>query len=751
MTTGPEIAGRARTGLLAVFFASGVASLVYEVLWLRDLRLVLGSGAHATATTLAVFFTGLAAGSAFFGGRAARSSRPLLLYAGLEVGIGVTALLSFGLPAAHLSVYPTLVTTLGTGTWGLVLGRVALSFLFLLPPAVLMGGTLPVMGEVFVRRPTQLATTTGVLYATNTAGAAVGALLAGFVLPVWLGFRGSYATAIALNLALGALAAVLSYVVGERPAPSADEKTATRPMAGWLAGYAFLGGFATLALEVLWTRMFALVLNSSVYAFSTILVVFLLALSTGAALSARIVPRLPPDLHLFALLLGAGLAIGGSPFALHAATGQLGSIPSQWGFAPYVILVFGTALLVVLPPAALCGAVLPALLRFCEREGTRPGETIGRLVALNTAGGVFGSLVAGFALLPTIGLWRSVQILAFLYLVLALFCVGSSSPGARYLRAAALVATVLFGTFLDPTRLALVRVEAGEIIEKVWETPHGVVTVTRDDGGRRIRLDNTYILGGTEGHAEEALQADLPLALHGAPQRVFFLGLGSGITAASALAHPVKHVIATELLPEVVEASRSYFEESAGALFSDERAQVLAVDGRIHLATTHETWDVIISDLFIPWHEGTGSLYTKEHFETVRARLAAGGIFAQWLPFFQLSRNDFDTIARTMLDVFSNVTLWHASFRDDEPIAVLIARRHDAPHETRLADPPARFGGVLRKELFASAPLNTDDRPILEYRAPLSQAAVRSERESWLTGPELDRLLFDIRRSNEKR
>ena len=750
MPSGPEPLSRARAVLLGVFFFSGFVALLYEVMWMRSLRLLFGNGAHAAAATLAVFFSGLALGSFVFGRWSARTSRPLRLYIALEIAIAISALLYFLLPPLTVWIHAGLLDTLAPPGPTALAAKLSIAFALLLPPAFLMGGTLPVMGEVFVRQPSELAVTAGRLYATNTAGAALGALVGGFWLPVALGLRASYATAVALNLALAGAAALAS-----RSEPSGTEitarPTAPRAVPGWVALYAFLGGLATLALEVLWTRMFALVLNSSVYAFGAILVVFLAALAVGAFLSARLTSLLPAELHLFLLLLGAGLLVGLSPFALHAATGRLGSIPADWGFVPYMLLVFGTVLAVVLPPAALCGAVLPGLLRHARGDGSRPGETLGTVVAINTAGGVIGALIAGFALLPWLGLWRSVSTLAFLYVGLALFAVAPRAAGGRYLRPAALVAAVLLGTFLDPTQLALVRAGPGEHTLEIWETPGGVVAVTSDARGKRIRLDNVYVLGGTEGREEERLQADLPLALHGAARRVYFLGLGTGITAAAALDHEVDQVTATELLPEVAEASRKHFAQDAGPLFSDARAEVLAVDGRAHLAVRGDSWDVIVSDLFIPWHEGTGCLYTREHFEVVRDHLASGGLFAQWLPLFQLSRSDFDTIARTMLEVFDDVTLWYAELRPDEPVAALVARRDGKGHRplTRALPAPARFGGDLSaaRSLFAEAPLNTDDHPVLEHRAPLSQAAVRSGRESWLVGPTLDDLLEAVSRS----
>lgn len=727
-----------RALLLAVAFSSGLASLVYQVLWMRHLRSLLGSGALAAAAALAIFFAGMAIGNALLGRRAARSDSPLGLYAGLEIGVAATALLAFAVPGLAHALDPAHASSPS----GMVV-RSAVAFALLLPPAVLLGGSLPVLAEAFVQDRGSLAKGAGTLYAVHGLGAGCGALLAGFILPSWLGFTASYGATIGLNLTLAALAWLAAGRIQRRAVSSEHSLDGTRVPVRVLA-LAFSTGAAALALEVLATRMFALVLNSSVYAFSAVLVTFLVAVSLGAALSVRLVDALPRELHLFSLLLGAGLAVGICPFVLHWATGQLGSLPLDWGFLPYLTLTFATLAIVILPPATLGAGVLPSLLRFVDSDRARPGAAFGELLAANTGGGVVGSLLAGFVLLPSLGLWRSVTAVAFVYLGAGVLAVRARSPAARFLRPAALLCAILLGTFLDPTRLALVRVEGSEVPLRTWETVRGIVTVTEDQAGRRIRLDNTYVLGGTEGRTEEAFQAALPLALHPAPRRVFVLGLGSGLTAAAALQPEVERLTVTELLPEVVEASRLYFAPDTARLFTDDRSRVLAVDGRAHLAAHDETWDLVLSDLFLPWQDGAGRLYSRDHFETVRRRLAPGGRFAQWLPLFQLTRPDFLTIVHTLLDVFGELEIWEVDFRGGSPIALLITGTSDTPSP---APPARRVARLSRPEPpRVEIPLQTDDHPVLEYRAPVARARVRAGDARWLVGREWEALLSELSR-----
>jgi spermidine synthase len=726
----------------AIFFASGFGALVYEILWLRTLRTVVGGGAEAAAATLALFFGGLALGSFFFGPHASRSERPLRGYARLEFAIALTAGISYLLPAIIGNSSPGILATI-------------------VPVAFLLGGTMPFMAEVVARGRPGVPAAVARVYALNTAGSALGAFVAGLWLPALLGLRASYTLAIGINLGLAAAASLLdrSRTPGRGEAPAArPDPSPSLPL--YLAGLAFLAGAATLGLEVAWTRMLALVLNSSVHAFGALLSVLLAALAIGAALSGRLSSRLPIDLHLFVVLLASSITVAASPFVLHAITGRLGSIPGDWGFGPYLLLVVLTTGVTIGPPAAACGSLLPALLRLDPQSG--PGRRFGRLAGWNTAGGVLGSLSTGFFLLPHFGLWTILWAGSFLYLGLGVLVLRGRRSGVWPLRAAALVAAIGLATSLDPRSLLLVRAPSYETILEVWQTPHGLVAVTEDEGGRKIRLDNVYVLGGTEGRDEERLQTELPLALHPGARSAFFLGLGTGITAARALEAPTEHVRAVELIPEVITASRKFFAEDAGPLFRDPRARVLAGDGRHELARSGRTWDLIVSDLFTPWHEGTGNLYTREHFRQVRRSLAPGGVFVQWLPLFQLDRDGFAVIARTLLEVFDDIDLWYADFGGDRPIAALVARPEGPVESIATPSDPLPVEGIATprdplpveairvgalgpaRDLFSAAPINTDDHPILEHRAPRALAAVRSGQSSWMVGDELDRLVAEI-------
>ena len=767
-----------RAALLVLFFASGAATLVYQVLWQRQLTALFGADAHATAATLTVFFGGLAIGSALVARAGDRGLRdPLRTYALLELGIAAAAVLPATLAPTWSAALPALASVAPPGSVLHVAAKLLATAVFLLPATMLMGATLPVLGQVIVRERAELAATTALLLGCNTLGAAAGAIAAGFWLPFAIGVRATTACAMALNVLVGAAALLVRVWLvpdpesrrSDAPEGATDPALAVpRPRrAASSDGVALLvagaSGFATLALEVLWTRMFALVLNNSAAAFAAILVVLLVGLACGALLASRVCRSAgSAEAALLTMLVLAGIAVAATPHALAAATGGLDYLRNDGGYAGYLASVVTLVSTVTFAPAVLCGAILPCAIRLVRDEARSAASVLGRVAAINTAGGIAGALAAGFAILPTSGLWGGIRAVAALYLVLA---IGLASRLAR-VPALAVAGTALAAllTVLDPARLPVVKLDPAraESLHAVWQGAHGVVAVVARPDDLRIEVDGSYTLGGRSARAYERTQADLPLLIAGHPRSAFFLGLGTGITAAAALRHPLEELTSAELIPEVVTASRTYFRDDAGALFDDSRSRVVVGDGRQILSAEPHGYDVIVSDLFVPWHAGTASLYSREHFATVRSRLNEGGTFALWLPLYQMSRREFDVVARTLSEVFPVVTLWRGDFLTRQPIVALMAQAAGA----RL-DPAAIAAGMRHlglhpgasdeslealscllyagnvtasAQLFHDAPLHTDDRPLLEMLAARTQSDVRGQAARWLTGPELEGL-----------
>jgi spermidine synthase len=337
---------------------------------------------------------------------------------------------------------------------------------------------------------------------------------------------------------------------------------------------------------------------------------------------------------------------------------------------------------------------------------------------------------------------------------LALIAIRGGGAGLRWAFATAGLLVVLCTGWFRPPAVRLDPTKEEKLVD-LREGPAGTVAVVENPDGRVIKVNNHYTLGGTGSFADERRQGMLPLLLHPHPRDVYYLGLGTGITASAALVQGVERITVCELVPDVIAMSRRHFEPYVGNLFSDPRVTMVAEDGRTWLRATDEHFDVIVSDLFVPWEARSGSLYSLEHFRSARAHLAPGGVFAQWLPLYQLSRREFDIIARTMLEVFPHVTIWRGDLSVTTPTLVLIGRLDGAPldpdmvqrriHEVpepyllvgqgpRAAPLMWSYVGDLEaaRALVEHAPLNTDDRPLIEYLSPVTHRRVGGRRASFL-------------------
>ncbi len=761
--------------LLGLLFVSGFASLVYQVLWMRELTLLFGATSYATAGTLAVFFGGLAIGGAIWSYRAPRVKRPLKEYGVLELGVGLSGAFYFTLMFVYASVYTPLHEALGDMPVLLLGAKMVLAAGVLLPPAILMGGTLPMMSQYVVGASGSLGRVGTLMYGVNTLGAATGALAAGFWLPVWFGFNGTYSIAIIASLVIGAIAWRLA---SDKPYPNANPSSHYAQANGQPASSqvvslttpklvvaAAASGMLALALEVLWTRMFQQVLQNSVYTFAIILVIFLAALSVGAFIARLFIQaRISPWSALAFLATLAGIGALATPFVFYELTDGMRYLGAGEQWSLYLFSVFSGAALVLFLPGVAVGSLFPYLLRVAERSG-EAGQVLGRLSAINTAGAIIGSLLTGFVLLSIFGLWRSLQFVALAYFLLAAWVAYGHS---RLLVAVSVLSLIAAITIADPSGFPGVRLKAGaEKLLASWEGPDGFVAVIERKGSRRIKVNNFYALGSSAAMEHEQNQTLIPLMPHPSPERLFYLGMGTGITAGAGLRLPSQAITVTELIPEVITAGAEYFDEYAFGLFTDARARVIARDGRNELRGSAEQYDAILADLFIPWRAGVGNVYSRDHYTAARDRLRPGGIYVQWIPLYQVTNIEFWTITRTFLEAFPQVHVWRGDFFVDKPILALvgsvdaaplsadaimrngryISGRPDLNPATFLAVTMPFYAGNLgeSREIVPQGPIHTDNNPVINYQAPISHRNARAGKADWFIDEQfisfLDQLL----------
>lgn len=718
------------------FLISGAAALMLEMLWMRSAGLVLGQTAATTATVLACYFAGLGLGAA-----AARGVHraPVRAYGLLELGAAAGALWSLG-------VFHVLAID-GSQTWIGGIGAVAIA---VMPATLCLGGTLPAIGQALVGAGA-VGRRGATLYALNTSGGALGIVAAGFGLPAFIGVRATYGVAaggsllaglLALTLCQSAVAAVSTPVV--RPGASHTRLRIVAAGAGALA----------LALEVLWTRLFAQVLHNSVYSFSAIALVFLVAIACGAAAAAVLLRRGTPTTVATYALVVAGMATVGGAWMFVAWTDGLVYVGMNSGLSEYVVRIIALAAMTAGPTAFASGIVLPALwAAWGGHDGA--ARPLGDLSAANTVGAIAGALAAGFVAVPLLGVRGTLLLAAVGYIVLADVITPAHSR-LRPLAYAALLAIVV----ANPMRMPLVHLRPDtETLHAEAEGANGIASVVESEGDLQLRLDNYYVLGGSAAAVNERRLGLVPLLLHPDPQRVAFIGLATGITASAAPALGVRETTVVELVPEVASLARTHFAPWNAKLLERSDVRLVLDDGRRFLAASQDQFDVIVSDLFIPWHAGAGSLYSREMYETVAQRLAPAGLFCQWLPLYQLTRDEFDMIARTFMAVFPQVSLWRADFYPNRSVVGLVGQFNAQPIDlARLGERVDQLPAWSRDpllaaprglamlsagplspvaDLFAAAPLNTDDQPLLEFTAPRLTRINAAGDKDWFTGEPL--------------
>ncbi|MGD9904682.1 MAG: fused MFS/spermidine synthase [Vicinamibacterales bacterium] len=684
---------------LLVYAASGAAALVYEVAWTRLLTLYLGHGVAAASTVLAAFMGGLAIGAAWGGPLADRTARPALLglYARLELAIAALALL---VPVAVATATPLLKWAYADGAASLLfpLLRLAVSLLVVAVPAVAMGATFPVIARWYVDDAASATRGAGALYAANTVGAAMGALVTGFVLLPTLGLRAATWIGVATNLAVAAAAwslarrqAPLAAATAVPPGPSdprrrqgrrSTPEPATRPGFGlvWTAALALgVSGFASLVLQVVWSRLLAQIIGPTTYAFSLVVAIFIAGLALGAIVGRSVADRsAQPAAWLVGVITAAVLATAAAAWTVDGgllAMARAVAAPDA-AFSGIlrrqVLLAAGW----LLPVALGFGAAFPFAVRLGTARTASLGADLGLIYAVNTVGAIAGSLAAGFVLVPRLGLYdtmRAVGVAAAAAVLLLGWRAGmrgtarvvATGLGAAAMAAAALVppwdaAMISSGAYkyavgMSPEALGI-SLSAGRLL--YYRDGATATVAVRDAAGTTsLSIDGKVDASNSGDMLTQRLLAHVPLLLHPAPRRAAILGLGSGVTTGAALRHPVERVDVLEISPEVVEASRFFEPENARAL-ADPRTRLVVGDGRTHLLLGGDVYDVIVSEPSNPWMAGIASLFTREFFAAAKARLAPGGVLCQWAHTYDISPDDLRAIVATFASVFPDGTLW---------------------------------------------------------------------------------------------
>lgn len=769
--------------LPAALLLSGFASLVYQVVWVRRFAVTIGTANAAVTLVLALFLGGLGLGAALAGRSGGRlvAARLARRFALLEIGAAAFALL---LPLYLDAALPLLRALYSPGAAPLAAGLVAA--VFLLPAATLMGATLPTLTALDRRTRRRAESRTAAwLYAANTLGALVGSVAAArWLVPEW-GLAASTGFAAAANLI--AAGSVFGWArssfgragpegaVPESAAPAAAGSPTTGGGAGaWprrAAAVAALSGSAAMAAEVAWARLAALLFGPTIYTFACVVAGVILGAALGSAFAGRLLarrrgagggPRRTAAKALAFTQLGAAAAGAG----IVALADDLvlpigGQIARRAGeVASLLDLQFLQTVAALLVPGVLLGAAFPLAVALAAAgseagNGGEAGRATGRIYGWTAAGNAGGALAAGLVVIPLLGIEAALFAAVLAHAIAA--AVALPRPGVL---GAALAATLLAGTAArswDWDLLSGGLYQAAAQVEPhrhrdflrrgrtvfLGQDAAATVSAKRVAGETSLAIDGKVDATDGADMLTQRLLAHLPLALadgggSGFPKSVFIVGYGSGVTAGAALRHPVERVAAAEISPEVAEAAR-LFAASNGAPWEDERFELLPVDARNHLLLGEDRYEVVISEPSNPWMSGVSPLFTVEFFESVRSRLAPGGLFCQWIHLYRLAEPELQTVVAGFTDVFPE----SAAFTLHDGDALLLGANGPFPEVppeevrrrlARVADETAPYGltgsetlasfyaasGEELARWAADAPRHRDDRPVLEFRAPLS-------------------------------
>jgi len=779
----PVIAGRRwAAAVYLLFFLSGMTSLIYEVMWGRKFGLVFGVTTYAVSTVLAAFFAGLALGS-YIAGRLVDRTRvhPLAVYGIMEGVVGAYALLLPVLLAGVEASYPAVYSRVGESFSLFTLYRFVVCFVVLVVPTTLMGATLPVVSKLMVEQEAVLGLNVGRLYAINTSGAVAGAFSAGFVLVKAFGVTNTTLMTAAANFLLAAAALILSRLAVFRPVrrPESHREGLTEalePEPGLsledkaILTLAFTSGLTVLALEVVWTRSLVLVLGSTTYAFSTMLTAVLVGIALGSAVFARWADPTRNRAALVAFLMFTGglcAALGPGvinwlPFAFLRMGDWVGG---NW--ALHIVVQFAICFALVFVPTFLSGASFPILVRMHSQGIARVGRTVADVYAVNTVGGILGSIAGGFVLIRFFGLERSLVAAALLLMVVGgPVGIAMARPWGKPTRWAvgtSMVAAVVLLGFFHP-RFNTKVLFAGwgpfgggyylghgsgttvditdRYMERLLYHKEGVsaaVDVLETGWADKIISINAQTVASTYLYDMRALQmlGHLPVLVHPEPKEALLIGLGAGVSAGTIASYPsLEHVTVVELNEEVPEGAARFAEWNFDAV-NNPKLRIVINDGANYVKATRKQYDIISSDPIHPFILGNGILYSSDHWTICRDRLKDGGVLAQWIPLYQLSADDFACIVRSFMEAFPNATMWYCGID-----VVLIGAKGEFRIDpdrigAHMSDPQmARdllsmgahsVGDVLGwfmagpeqlRELSQGARINRVERPVLEYTAP---------------------------------
>lgn len=637
-----------------LFFFSGAAGLIYEIVWGRLLVLIFGSTTNSIVAVISAFLGGLAIGSLIAGQIADRLPAQKLIktYSFLEIGIGASAASTLVLLEVIKSTY-ALFSDGSQVTLALLFIKFALTIFVLSIPTILMGATLPLLVRFAQIQNKSPAKSASLLYATNTLGGVVGVLISAFVLIELLGLSNSLLLAVAINLLIGMAAFFVSAKASKVTVQKSANLQITKVISSQaiiVLGAFFMSGLIAIAYEVLWSRIFTPTIGTLIYAFAQVLAIYILGIGIGSLIYQKFAQ----------IIKGKNLA-----FAICEAGIGIAAIVSVILTHKFVIDNGLRIAVIVLPTTILMGLTFPAVVALLSNN-KHTGRIVGVAYFANTVGSITGGFLASFLFIPTFGSSPSIIILAVFNLAIAFYFVTREQEVKsflKYLLATFVLIPLLAGLWLltakgsrltqYTTDLQILTAKLNKINYAFTEDEVASVFAFNDpkNNDQGLFIDG---VATTSRVSETRFMAHIPIALHPNPKRVLVIAFGMGTTFRSSLAQNLE-TDAIELVP-TVPSLMHFFHPDAQEVLLNPKGKVIINDGRNYAFLTNKTYDIITIDPPPPFNAaGTTVLHSKEFYQDLTKILNPGGIVSQWIYYNGSRQDDIAMAIKSFLDVFPHV------------------------------------------------------------------------------------------------
>jgi spermidine synthase len=767
--------------LIILFFISGFAALVYQIVWFKYLGYFIGNSSYAQAIVLATFMCGLAAGSYWVGKRSDSVKSPLLLFGALEFLVGIYCL---AFPLIIFLVQKLFFSTVGfigleTDGTAILFLKVVICIFSILIPSVLLGGTLPVVIKAVTNKINESGQKIGLFYSVNSLGAVFGCFFAGFYLIELIGLKYTIFTAAFLDIIIGLYVIIIFEKTTIRKALDSLKITtpSIKPFVEPLKDInlkvygiiAFLTGASAMIFEIIWVRLLIPVIGSTTYSFTIMLITFITGIAVGSYIFSRITQNVKNEIKLlifcqFGIVIFLFITLPIYSRLPYYFLILANYFPREYSyFNLYLFSQLAICFSVILIPTILMGISLPALIKTAVKDIKVLGNNTGFIYSLNTLGAVVGSLVAGFFLIPYLGIKMTVDFGIAIYFLIGFFFIlrffSFKNTFSISFIIAILASGIFYNAFFSKWNYSIMLSEVPRLIitnhtapdsfqaflEKI--TPDELLFYKEGKGGTvAVTKVNNELILFTNGKGDsnsskdmptQILLGQIPMLLHAQPDTVLVIGLGSGATVGSILTHPIKYVECAEISSEVITAS-AFFKDYNNNFISDPRLKLVADDGLSVLKLSRKKYDVIVNQPSNPYTSGVGSLFTKEFFLECEKRLNKNGIIAQWFNLYEMDEETLKMVFRTFSEVFPHYSVWQPRSGNIVIIGSILPLKFNPKlikekfeinsvklelNKVNIEDAPSFLSiqsniGFNLRNYVGSGKINTEDTPYLESWAP---------------------------------